>query len=136
MFDSVIVVTDKDYLAERKSRYQAIVAFSGEHEYGGTKVTEASLNGFPSSRIADRIQGFLAARAEGCLLAQCSDQERSPRTECSVRSRSSSSTGFVRCASKPASAARCASVARPAPVSATTGIARSFGSARTRDNRS
>jgi len=23
------------YLAERKSRYQAIVAFSGEHEYGG-----------------------------------------------------------------------------------------------------
>ncbi|MFH7325873.1 type I restriction endonuclease subunit R [Desulfurivibrio sp. C05AmB] len=45
-----------DYLAERKSRHQAIVAFSGEHEYGGAKVTEASLNGFPSSRIADRIQ--------------------------------------------------------------------------------
>ncbi len=37
-----------DYLAERKSPYQAIVAFSGEHEYGGEKVTEASLNGFPS----------------------------------------------------------------------------------------
>ena len=33
-----------------------IVAFSGEHEYGGAKVTEASLNGFPSSKIADRIQ--------------------------------------------------------------------------------
>jgi type I restriction enzyme R subunit len=32
------------------------VAFSGEHEYGGAKVTEASLNGFPSSKIADRIQ--------------------------------------------------------------------------------
>jgi type I restriction enzyme R subunit len=46
----------RDYLAERKSRYQAIVAFSGEHEYGGLKVTEASLNGFPSSKIADRIQ--------------------------------------------------------------------------------
>jgi type I restriction enzyme R subunit len=46
----------RDYLAERKSRYQAIVAFSGEHEYGGAKVTEASLNGFPSSQIADRIQ--------------------------------------------------------------------------------
>lgn len=46
----------RDYLAERKSRYQAIVAFSGEHNYGGTKVTEASLNGFPSSQIADRIQ--------------------------------------------------------------------------------
>ncbi|HRQ64413.1 MAG TPA: type I restriction endonuclease subunit R [Xanthomonadaceae bacterium] len=46
----------RDYLAERKSRTQAIVAFSGEHEYGGAKVTEASLNGFPSSQIADRIQ--------------------------------------------------------------------------------
>ncbi len=44
------------YLIERKSRYQAIVAFSGEHEYGGVKVTEASLNGFPSSQIADKIQ--------------------------------------------------------------------------------
>lgn len=44
------------YLVERKSRYLPIVAFSGEHEYGGTKVTEASLNGFPSSQIADKIQ--------------------------------------------------------------------------------
>ena len=44
------------YLAERKSPYQAIVAFSGEHEYGGKKVTEASLNGFASSKIADQIQ--------------------------------------------------------------------------------
>ena len=46
----------RDYLAERKSPYRAIVAFSGEHEYGGAKVTEASLNGFPSSQIADKIQ--------------------------------------------------------------------------------
>src|SRR3989449_5919581 len=46
----------RDYLQERKSPYRAIVAFSGEHEYGGAKVTEASLNGFPSSRIADEIQ--------------------------------------------------------------------------------
>jgi len=45
----------RDYLRERKSPYQAIVAFSGEHEYGGAKVTESSLNGFPSSTIADRI---------------------------------------------------------------------------------
>jgi len=44
------------YLAERKSPYQAIVAFSGEHEYGGKKVTEASLNGFPSNQIPDKIQ--------------------------------------------------------------------------------
>ena len=46
----------RDYLAERKSPYQAIVAFSGEHDYGGTKVTEASLNGFSSNLIADEIQ--------------------------------------------------------------------------------
>ncbi len=45
-----------DYLVERKSPYRAIVAFSGEHEYGGVKVTEASLNGFPSIRIKDEIQ--------------------------------------------------------------------------------
>jgi type I restriction enzyme R subunit len=45
----------RDYLRERKSPYRAIVAFSGEHEYGGVRVTEASLNGFPSSVIADRI---------------------------------------------------------------------------------
>jgi type I restriction enzyme R subunit len=46
----------RDYLSERKSPHKAIVAFSGEHEYGGVKVTEASLNGFPSSQIADKIQ--------------------------------------------------------------------------------
>ena len=45
-----------DYLAERKSPYRGIVAFSGEHEYGGARVTEGSLNGFPSNQIADRIQ--------------------------------------------------------------------------------
>ncbi|HFD87863.1 MAG TPA: type I restriction endonuclease subunit R [Gammaproteobacteria bacterium] len=46
----------QDYLAERKSPYRAIVAFSGEHEYGGVKVTEASLSGFPSNQIAEKIQ--------------------------------------------------------------------------------
>ena len=46
----------KTYLAERKSPYQAIVAFSGEHEYGGAKVSESSLNGFPSGDIAEKIQ--------------------------------------------------------------------------------
>ncbi len=44
------------YLVERKSPYRAIVAFSGEHEFGGVKVTEASLNGFPSKDIVDRIE--------------------------------------------------------------------------------
>ena len=44
------------YLEERKSPYRAIAAFSGEHEYGGTKVTEASLNGFSSNLITERIR--------------------------------------------------------------------------------
>ncbi|QIB35792.1 type I restriction endonuclease subunit R [Ancylobacter pratisalsi] len=44
------------YLVERKSPYRAIVAFSGEHEFRGVKVTEASLNGFPSKDIADQIE--------------------------------------------------------------------------------
>lgn len=46
----------KTYLEERKSPYQAIVAFSGEYEFRGQKVTEASLNGFPSGDITDKIQ--------------------------------------------------------------------------------
>ena len=46
----------RDYLSERKSRHEAIVAFSGDHEYGGAKVNEATLNGFPSSKIAEKIQ--------------------------------------------------------------------------------
>ncbi|MCY3606227.1 MAG: type I restriction endonuclease subunit R [Gammaproteobacteria bacterium] len=45
-----------DYLKDRKSPHRAIVAFSGEHEFGGQKVSEASLNGFPSRKIADKIQ--------------------------------------------------------------------------------
>jgi len=44
------------YLVERKSPYKAIVAFSGEHDYGGAKVSESSLNGFASRDIADKIQ--------------------------------------------------------------------------------
>jgi len=46
----------RDYLLERKSPWQPIVAFSGEYEYRGIKVTEASLNGFPANDIADIIQ--------------------------------------------------------------------------------
>jgi len=45
-----------EYLNERKSPYKAIVAFSGEHDYGGANVTESSLNGFASKDIADYIQ--------------------------------------------------------------------------------
>ncbi|WP_022661738.1 type I restriction endonuclease subunit R [Paucidesulfovibrio longus] len=46
----------KGYLKECRSPYEPIVAFSGEHEFGGNKVTEATLNGFPSSQITDKIQ--------------------------------------------------------------------------------
>ena len=46
----------KAYLVERKSPYQAVVAFSGEHDYGGAKVSEALLNGFASNDIAGKIQ--------------------------------------------------------------------------------
>jgi type I restriction enzyme R subunit len=50
------------YLKERKSRYRAIVAFS-DFEQDGKKITEASLNDFPSSKIeayfkADEIKGI------------------------------------------------------------------------------
>ena len=50
------------YLKERKSPFHAIVAFS-DFEQDGKKVTEASLNGFPSSKIeshfkADEIKGI------------------------------------------------------------------------------
>ncbi len=44
------------YLQERKSPCKAVVAFSGEHEYGGQNVTEASLNGFPSGQIEKKFQ--------------------------------------------------------------------------------
>ena len=46
----------RDYLTEIKSPYKAIVAFSGEPEYEGEKVSESKLNGFPSNDIADKIQ--------------------------------------------------------------------------------
>lgn len=45
----------RDYLGEQKAPFKPIVAFSGEHEFGGVNVTEASLNGFPSSQIEDKI---------------------------------------------------------------------------------
>jgi type I restriction enzyme R subunit len=45
-----------DYLKERKSPWKCIVAFSGEHEFAGQKVTEATLNGFSSNLIPDRFR--------------------------------------------------------------------------------
>lgn len=46
----------RDYLAEVKSPYQAIVAFSGEPDFAGERVSESKLNGFPGNDIAARIQ--------------------------------------------------------------------------------
>ncbi|MGV2385903.1 MAG UNVERIFIED_CONTAM: DEAD/DEAH box helicase family protein, partial [Thermobifida fusca] len=45
-----------DYLKELNSPYRAIVAFAGERDFGAGPVTEASLNGFPSNEIEDRIR--------------------------------------------------------------------------------
>ncbi|MCB1501876.1 MAG: type I restriction endonuclease subunit R [Bauldia sp.] len=58
----------REYLHERKSPHRAIVAFSGEHEYGGAKVTESSLNGFPSNQIADKIE------EDPCRFLVCADK--------------------------------------------------------------
>lgn len=45
----------QEYLSSIHSPYKAIVAFSGEPEFGGKKVSEAGLNGFPSNEIADKL---------------------------------------------------------------------------------
>lgn len=44
------------YLAEIKSPFNAIVAFSGDQEVGGKRVTEADLNGFPSKDIPTKLK--------------------------------------------------------------------------------
>ena len=38
-------------LEARRSPYKAIIAFSGDKEYGGEKVNESSINGFPTGAI-------------------------------------------------------------------------------------
>ena len=43
----------KDILESKKSPYKALVAFSGEKEYKGKKVTETSLNGFSDKETPD-----------------------------------------------------------------------------------
>jgi len=44
------------YVRELGSPYRSIVAFSGEHDFGGKPVTEATLNGFPGSQIPEQFQ--------------------------------------------------------------------------------
>lgn len=43
-------------LEARKSPYQAIIAFSGDKEYGGKTLNESLINGFPSKDIEDTFQ--------------------------------------------------------------------------------
>jgi type I restriction enzyme R subunit len=45
-----------DYLTEIKSPHKAIVAYSGDFEIGGSKKTEADLNGFPSKDIPAKLK--------------------------------------------------------------------------------
>ncbi|MBS62577.1 type I restriction endonuclease subunit R [Salinisphaera sp.] len=45
-----------DYLRDQKSPYKAVIAFSGDQEYGGKKINEATLNGFPSNQIPDKVK--------------------------------------------------------------------------------
>ncbi|MCB1568187.1 MAG: type I restriction endonuclease subunit R, partial [Xanthomonadales bacterium] len=44
------------YLAQIKSPYKAIVAYSGDFEIGGARKTEADLNGFPSQDIPAKLK--------------------------------------------------------------------------------
>ena len=46
----------KKYLEERNRPYRPLVAFSGEREYGGRSVSEASLNGYPETRTKEIFQ--------------------------------------------------------------------------------
>ncbi len=43
-------------LRERQSPYKAIIAFSGEKEYGGKMLTESGINGFASNLIEKRFK--------------------------------------------------------------------------------
>ena len=56
------------YLREINSPYKAIVAFSGEHEFGGKQVSETSMNGFASSAIPNQI------KAEPYRFLVCADK--------------------------------------------------------------
>lgn len=45
-----------EYIEENNIQYKPIIAFSGEKEYKGKKLSESDINGFSSSEIEDRIQ--------------------------------------------------------------------------------
>ena len=45
-----------EYIQEKGLPFQAIIAFSGERDHNGTRVSEAFLNKFPSGKIPEMIQ--------------------------------------------------------------------------------
>ena len=45
-----------DYVSENELPFRAIVAFSGERDHNGTRVSEASLNRFPSGQIPGKVR--------------------------------------------------------------------------------
>ncbi|EJO5347352.1 type I restriction endonuclease subunit R [Clostridium botulinum] len=45
-----------EYLEKRKTPYKPIVAFSGEYEFKGEKVSESSINGFSSNEIEKKLR--------------------------------------------------------------------------------
>ncbi len=45
-----------ELIQEQGLPFKALVAFSGERDWGGKKVTEATLNGFPSNDIPDKFK--------------------------------------------------------------------------------
>ena len=45
-----------EYIQEKGLPFRAIIAFSGERDHNGTRVSEPSLNGFPSGKIPEMIQ--------------------------------------------------------------------------------
>ena len=45
-----------EYIREKGLPFRAIAAFSGERDHGGRRVSEASLNGFPSRQIPEEVK--------------------------------------------------------------------------------
>ena len=140
----------RDYLAERKSPYQAIAAFSGEHEHDGAGVTESSLNGFSSqaqralTQLVGRVMRQPHARRIGRealdqvlrLLLQYRRRSGGSAGQERIRARGPNRIGgrgaerFSRVPSDPASTAR--SVSEQGHISAACTSQRRFGLGRTR----
>ena len=45
-----------EYIREKELPFRAIVAFSGERDHGGKRVSERSMNEFPSRQIPEKVQ--------------------------------------------------------------------------------